>query len=255
MTVRLHSRRLAALGATVTTGPLARSRPWARVGSTRAERHATLAGDGVIDHPKLVATRAITIVAPAEAVWPWVAQLGQGRAGWHGDWQDDAGGPGADRLVPGLQHLAVGDVIADTVGPLGFHLVELIPGRAVVLRATIHPVTGKVVGRSRHPERPFIDCTWAFVLVPQTPERCRLVVRVRYDHSLHWLAGRAVDAYEVIDALFARRMLVGMRERAEGGGIGAPAPPPEVAPAGAGSTGSARPAVGTRSVPVRGGAT
>lgn len=218
-----HARRLAALSATLTAGTVLVTRPWLRTGSTRAERRVELAGDEVIARPRLVATRATTIAAPPEAVWPWLAQMGHGRAGWYGyDLWDNAGEPSADEILAGLQGLAVGDVIPDAVGPFGFEVVELQPDCAIVLRATIHPVTGKVVDPQRQPQRPFIDFTWAFVLQP-AGTGSRLLVRVRYDHSAHWWVARAVDAYELVDAMFSRRMLMGIRARAEGP-VGAPDP-------------------------------
>ena len=211
-------RRLVILGIVGAGGAALLTRPWLHGGSTRAERRASLPGDQWIDQPRLVATRAVTIDAPPDAVWPWLQQMGHGRAGWYGyDLWDNAGDASADALVPELQHLAVGDVIADAVGPFGFRVLEVEPERAVVLRATIHPITGKVVDRDRHPHRVFIDFTWAFVLTPLAGGRSRLVVRVRYDRSPRWWVACAVEAYELVDALFSRKMLAGIRQRAEGG--------------------------------------
>jgi hypothetical protein len=184
MSVALHARRLAALGAGVTTRAVQAGLPWLRTAATRAERHATLAGDGVIDRPRLVSTRAVTVAAPAGDVWPWLARIGS--------------------------------AIAEGDGSSGFHVVELIPGHAVVVRATVHPVTGMVVDRARCPRRPWIDCSWAFVVTPSPSGRSRLLVRVRYDHSPDWRAARTVDAYEVVDARFSRRVLAAVRGLGEG---------------------------------------
>jgi hypothetical protein len=58
-------------------------RPWQlRWGATGEERAATLAGDDLIPTPDLTATRAITVGTSADQVWPWIAQLGQGRGGF-----------------------------------------------------------------------------------------------------------------------------------------------------------------------------
>src|SRR6266511_5232410 len=54
-----------------------------RWGATDEERDDTLAGDDLIPNRDLTATRAITVHAPAERVWPWIAQLGQGRGGFY----------------------------------------------------------------------------------------------------------------------------------------------------------------------------
>jgi hypothetical protein len=62
-----------------------------------------------------VTTRAITIAAAAEAIWPWLVQMGQDRGGLHSyDWLENLFGlqfRNADRIVPEWQHLAVGDQI------------------------------------------------------------------------------------------------------------------------------------------------
>jgi hypothetical protein len=188
-------------------------RPWLYGGSTRAERRRDLPGDEVVANARLTATRAATIAAPPSEVWPWLLQMGHGRAGWYGyDLWDNAGVASADHIVPDLQHLKVGDVIADATGPFGFHVVRLDPQRALVLRATIHPITGKRADPGG--PTPFLDFTWAFVLEPRDTGS-RLLVRVRYDHSpSRWVAA-AVDAYELVDAVFSRKMLAGIRSRAE----------------------------------------
>ena len=78
-------RPAAAAGAAVIGGAAAYLlvvRPWQlRWGATDEERGATLAGDDLIPNPDLVATRAITVHALADHVWPWIGQLGQRRRG------------------------------------------------------------------------------------------------------------------------------------------------------------------------------
>jgi len=61
---------------------LARSRQL-RWGATSQERDAPLPGDDLVVSPGLTATRAITVHASASQVWPWIAQLGQGRGGFY----------------------------------------------------------------------------------------------------------------------------------------------------------------------------
>ena len=73
--------------------------PWQhRWGATDDEVHRTMPGDGLIPDAAST-TRAITIAAPAEQVWPWLVQLGYGRGGWYSyDWIDNDGQP--DRGIP-----------------------------------------------------------------------------------------------------------------------------------------------------------
>jgi hypothetical protein len=57
-------------------------RPWMlRWGSTVEERARPLPGDDIEPHANYVTTRAATIKAPAQSIWPWLVQMGQDRAG------------------------------------------------------------------------------------------------------------------------------------------------------------------------------
>ena len=84
-------------------------------GATAQEAARELPGDELLPDPDLVATRAITIAAPPAAVWPWLVQIGIGRAGAYSyDWLDRLFGldvRSTRRIVPELQDLRVGDVI------------------------------------------------------------------------------------------------------------------------------------------------
>src|SRR4029450_10407168 len=84
--------------------------PWQhRWGATDEEVHRAMPRGDLIPDPAST-TRALPIAAPAEKVWPWLVQLGYGRAGWYSyDWIDNDGRPSADRIIPGLQRLAAWD--------------------------------------------------------------------------------------------------------------------------------------------------
>jgi hypothetical protein len=74
-------------------------------------------------------TRPITVAAPPEQVWPWLVQLGHGRAGWYSyDWIDNDGQPSADRILPELQQLQVGDQVL-MVPEMGPRIREIQPNR------------------------------------------------------------------------------------------------------------------------------
>ena len=204
---------LAAAGVAAAGAVAVVRRPWLHSGTTAAERRRTLPGDEFVRDARLTATRATTIAATPAQVWPWLLQMGHGRAGWYGfDLWDNAGVPSASQLVGDLQHLEVGAVIADAMGPFGFRVVRLDDERALVFRATIHPITGKPADPAG--PAPYMDFTWAFVLEP-CARGTRLLVRVRYDHSPSAWVTAAVEAYELVDAVFTRKMLAGIRARAE----------------------------------------
>ena len=71
-----------------------------RWGATNAEAAAAMPGDEIVPDASLTATRAITIAAPPEQVWPWIVQIGTGRAGFYSyDLFDNATRPSADRIL------------------------------------------------------------------------------------------------------------------------------------------------------------
>jgi hypothetical protein len=69
-------------------------RPWhIRWGATDDELARPLPGDEIVPRPRKWSTRAITIDAPAEVVWPWLVQIGQGRGGLYSyDWLENLAG-------------------------------------------------------------------------------------------------------------------------------------------------------------------
>jgi hypothetical protein len=86
-------------------------RPWhTRWGATPAEARSTMPGDEYFPRAQFQATRAITIDAPPSDVWPWLLQVGYGRAGFYSyDLLDSLGRPSAERVVPEFQAVGIGD--------------------------------------------------------------------------------------------------------------------------------------------------
>jgi len=93
-------------------------RPWQlRWGATDEEVARAVPGDDVVKSPTFNATRAVTINAQPEEIFPWLVQIGFKRAGWYSyDWLDNAGIHSAEHILPEFQHLAVGDMIPMTTG-------------------------------------------------------------------------------------------------------------------------------------------
>lgn len=176
-------------------------------GSTEDELDAELPGDALMAKPDLVATRTVGIAAPPAAVWPWVAQLGQGRGGFYSyDELENLVGcdiHSADRIVPEWQHVAVGDQV-HLAPQVALDVVAVDPGRALVLRGAVGAGQGA----------PPYDFTWAFVLRPGHDGGTRLAVRERYRYTAGW-ARLLVEPVSVVSWVMSQKMLRGIRDRAQ----------------------------------------
>lgn len=104
--------------------------PWQRRwGASEEELRRSMPGDDLLRPSAPSTTRAITIDAPPEAVFPWLLQIGYGRGGWYSyDWIDNDGRPSADRIIPEFQDLHVGQMIAMLPG-YGPRVQSFDPGR------------------------------------------------------------------------------------------------------------------------------
>ena len=183
-------------------------RPWyLRWGASDGESSVALPGDDLVEEPHLSATRAITIRASAVEVWPWIAQMGQGRGGLYSyDVLENLVGceiHSADRVVPEWQDVRVGDEFR--LHPeVGLEVAAVDHGRSLVIRGTVP------MGDAAPP----YDFTWAFVLHPAPAGRTRLLVRERYRYN-RWWAPLLVEPVETVSFVMSRRMLRGIRDRAE----------------------------------------
>jgi hypothetical protein len=178
-----------------------------RWGATDAELAADLPGDSLLPRADLSATRAITIAAPAVDVWPWIAQMGQGRGGLYSyDALENLVGcdiHSADRIVDEWQHVTVGDPFR--LHPAAVLQVAVVdPGHALVVQG------GVPMGDAPAP----YAFTWAFVLAERADGSTRLVVRERYGYT-RWWARLLVEPVEVVSFAMSRKMLHGIRDRAQ----------------------------------------
>jgi hypothetical protein len=150
-------------------------------------------------------------------VWPWLVQMGFGRAGWYSyDWLERMMGAGnfaeggsAESVLPRFQSLSVGDSVPLSADG-GLTAVVVDPPRALVLRMTMSVLTG---GPARDGDRAVLDWTWAFVLVPTGPRSSRLLVRTRADHRPRALGVLIPLLLEPVHLLMERAMLRGVRQR------------------------------------------
>lgn len=149
------------------------------------EQTRALPGDHWIADPRASVTDGITIAAEPAAIWPWLLQMGCGRAGWYSyDRLDNAGVPSAEVLVPAWQELAVGDRLpARPQGDDGFDVLELDPERLLVLGGLYDLEHGAQLAFDAEVPATWWRASWAFVLERLEPGRTRLHVRARVDFS------------------------------------------------------------------------
>jgi hypothetical protein len=186
-------------------------------GASDAEQRTALPGDSDAADPAYQVTRGITIHASASAIWPWLVQLGQDRAGIYSyDWLERAAGFGvhnAYRIVPEWQHLAVGDFVrmappkfmGGMFGPnVGFRVTHVEPNRTLALGSPV--------------------MNWDFELVPVDQQTTRLLVRARIHAErtpIYYL--KAAFSFAVLEPahfIMERKMLLTLKEHAESGGSG-----------------------------------
>jgi hypothetical protein len=186
--------------------------PWMQNwGATKAERNAALPGDELVPDANLRLTKGMTINAPPAAIYPWLLQIGVDRGGMYSyDWLENLFGldvHSADRIVPEYQQAHAGDFWRFTPrdyflnpGP-GLYVRGLIPDRAVLLTFGLE---------SKPDETPFF--TWQFILEPQPDGSTRLLLRsnMKFEQEL------PIKLTYFIQFLMERKMLIGIRDRAEG---------------------------------------
>jgi hypothetical protein len=177
-------------------------RPWhLRWGATGQELARTMPGDEIVKRPIFDATRVVTINARPEDVWPWIVQIGFGRAGWYSiDLFDNLGRHSSERIVPELQHIEVGDLVP--LGPgegSGMFVKEFVPNRSMLWWAGKEGQT-----------------SWAWGLYPTSDGATRLVTRVRAPVSWRQpMTAVWLGLTEVADFPMMRKCLLGIKRREE----------------------------------------
>lgn len=160
-----------------------------------------LPGDDLRPDASLITTRAIGISAPADCVWPWLAQIGSGRAGGYSyDWIENLFGldmHSAEVILPQFQDIRPGD--------------EFPFGRYGVMRVT-----------AVEPDRALVLCFFGghwvstLALFPAS-ETTRLISRNRITFGNRPAPAQLLSApiIELGSLLLERKMLLGIKERAE----------------------------------------
>lgn len=175
-------------------------RPWQlRWGATDEEVARVMPGDDIVNNPTFNATRAVTINARPEHIWPWIVQIGYKRAGWYSyDWIDNLGKSSAKEIIPEFQNVKIGDHIPiNPSGKMGFWIKDF--------EIKHWMLWGDKEGGT----------TWFWGLYPIDNDRTRLITRVHihYDWFSPWIPFLLL--LDVGDIIMMRKCMLGIKERAE----------------------------------------
>ncbi len=197
-----------------------------RWGATDAEVRDSLPGDELVERPIVQTTHAVTIHAPAAVVWPWLVQMGYGRAGWYTNrwwyrlideyvWHSDM--PRVERIIPELQHLAKGDTIPD--GPPGaayFTVAKLEPERALVLYSITHGTIWLPRALRDNPQLGIHgELDWSFTLREPASGTTRLILRSRGGGGPAVYRALMRAFFPPADFFVARLMLLTIKQNVE----------------------------------------
>jgi len=173
-------------------------------GASNKEVNRFMQGDEIVKNPTFNATRALTINQKPERIWPWIVQIGHGRAGWYSyDLVDNLAKKSVERIIPELQHLKPGDLIPiDPNRKWGFWVKDYKPYQWMLW-------WDKEGG-----------LTWAWGLYPLDKEHTRLVTRIRMRYK--WLSPSILFyfALDIGDFVMMRQLMLGIKARAEGKPVG-----------------------------------
>ncbi len=183
-----------------------------RWGTVGTEASGPLPGDELVPQSKWSYTLGVTVDAPPKAVWPWIAQIGQGRGGFY-TYQTLENMAGCritntTEILPDHQHPVVGEGISlhPDVPPLRIEIVD--PPNTLVLFGSPAEIGG---------EDSWGVSTWQFVVKPRSDGSSRLLTRGRYDYTADWKSRLAFGRFpiEVISFVMSRRMMLEVKRLAE----------------------------------------
>jgi hypothetical protein len=175
-------------------------RPWQlQWGATDEEIKRSMPGDDIVGKPTFNATRAVTVDAPAEKIYPWIIQMGVTRAGWYSyDLLDNLGKRSAETILPEYQNIQVGDVIPMSPdGKQGMGVKDF--------RKDEWMLWWDNKG----------DTSWAWGIYPEGENRSHLFTRVRIKYR--WLSFAILFnlLVEFFDMPMMRKCMLGIKRRSE----------------------------------------
>jgi hypothetical protein len=165
-------------------------------GATEAEIQRAMPGDDLVADPTFLSTRAISINGTPQGIWPWLIQMGYGRAGYYGyDLIENIGSPrgikSAESIIPELQDFKIGDDLH--ISPVSTFYIQAIDPNHFLVWDDENGGT----------------FTWG--LYPIDDNHTRLVFRFRFTHR--WYDWVFVDW---ADHIAVKKALQGIKGRVEG---------------------------------------
>lgn len=176
-------------------------RPWQlRWGATEDEVKQLMPGDDIVAEPSFNATRAVTIHASAEYIYPWIVQMGLSRAGWYSyDVLDNLAKPSAEVILTEYQNTQIDQVI------------PMSPDGKQGMRVKDFKTNNWMLWWD-----PVGDSTWAWEIYPADGEAFfRLVTRVRVKYRWFFPAIIFNLLIEFCDIWMMRKCMLGIKRRAE----------------------------------------
>lgn len=171
-----------------------------RWGATDEEVTRSMPGDEIVERPTFNATRGVGIHAGPEDIWPWIVQMGFGRAGWYSyDWIDNLGRPSAEEILPEMQRLEVGD------------LIPMSPDQKMGVWVKDFETHQWMLWWDKKG-----GTTWCWGLYPKNEGYTRLITRVRIKYN--WFSPSIFFCLlmDVGDIIMMRKCMLGIKRRAEG---------------------------------------
>jgi len=175
-------------------------RPWQlQWGASKVENERSMPGDEIVEEPSFNATRAVTINAPAENIYPWIVQIGVNRAGWYSyDVLDNLARKSAERILPEHQNIEFGDLIPMSPdGKQGIWVKEFRENEWILWWDKAG------------------DTTWAWGIYPDGEQGCRLITRVRMKYRWKSISALFNLLIEFFDFPMMRKCMLGIKARAE----------------------------------------
>jgi hypothetical protein len=198
-------------------GASGHSRP---VTATAAEIAASLPGDDLVLDATAVFDSATTLPAPPSEVWPWLVQLGKGRAGWYFPrWLERFTPPprrGLRHIDWSMQRIAVGDGHPDWgPGDPVIRVTALEPDRAIVYHSLRDSTANHRWPADGRADRDgVLNISWVLVVSPSGPSGSRLHLRFRTRLKPRRVS--PVPLFKLFDRITAELLFAGLRERLAG---------------------------------------